>query len=454
MKSFWSAVQIAVLFTLVTLIVLAGTLMLFGRVAGHGLLSEMSMLRCHEGVRIAEKIEALLETHSLDDPEVTQLIKGRSRPWRSTMELTPRGPDSLNSHGHPGHRHGSATFEDFDIGKRQCRVIGPPVFESQVPVFKDGALVATLILRGSIHPPQESHREFLIGVLEIGTLALIGVIALSVYLTRPIRRMSRSMDRIADGDLDHRVNVRGRNEVAAMGRSFNAMADRIGAMIMGEKELLAGVSHELRSPLARMKVALELLRESGAPDEKVNEVEEEVDAIDAMVEELLTASRLDLGSVKLTLQDCAIEELAERAWRRVEAGAEKAGMRLEIALGNDARMVEADEALMVRVLGNLFENAVRYADTGTVRLTSQRRASQVEIAVTDEGPGVPTEVMDQLFEPFFRADPSRSRKTGATGLGLMIVRRAVEAHGGTVTARSGAAGGLVVTLTLPRAQLG
>ncbi len=449
MKSFWFALQIAALFTLVTVIVLVGTLLLFGRVAGHGLLLEMTMLRCHEGVRIAERIERLLETHSLDDPEVTKLLSGRRRPWGTTMELIPVGATHHHAHGHGKHDHESERTQDVDIGGRRCRVVGPPHFESQVPIVAGGRTVATLLLRNRIHPPRDTHHEFFIGILEIGTIALIGVVLLSLHLSRPLRRMSRSMDRIADGDLDHRVKMRGHGEVAAMARSFNTMADRIGTMIMGQKELMAGVSHELRSPLARMKVALELLREDGRSPERIDEIEEEVDAIDDMLAELLTASRLDLGSAQLDRQERALEDLAERAWRRVAATAENAGMtlQLEIDLGADA--VEVDDGLFVRVLGNLFENAVRYAGTGTVTLSSRRTADAIEITIADKGPGVAEEVADQLFEPFFRADPSRSRKTGASGLGLMIVRRAVEAHGGSVSANNRPSGGLAVVLKLP-----
>jgi two-component system sensor histidine kinase CpxA len=167
-----------------------------------------------------------------------------------------------------------------------------------------------------------------------------------------------------------------------MGRSFNTMADRIGTMLTGQKELMAGVSHELRSPLARMKVALELLREDGAPGDRIDEVEEEVDAIDAMIAELLTVSRLDLGSTQLNLQSCDVEELGRKAWRRVEDEAESAGMQLDIQLEDNAQMVEVDEALLIRVLGNLFENALRYAGAGTVALRSRRTDSEAQSEVT------------------------------------------------------------------------
>ena len=109
--------------------------------------------------------------------------------------------------------------------------------------------------------PTEAHTSFVVAVLWLSLVAMVLLVALSVYVTTPLRRMSRSMDRIAAGDLEHRVVVRGSDEGAAMGRSFNAMAERVRGMVVGQKELMAGVSHELRSPLARMKVSLELMRE-------------------------------------------------------------------------------------------------------------------------------------------------------------------------------------------------
>jgi len=298
----------------------------------------------------------------------------------------------------------------------------------------------------------EAHHSFVVTVLWIGLVAMGLLIALSVYVTTPLRRMSRSMDRIAAGDLEHRVAVRGSDEGAAMGRSFNAMAERVRGMIVGQKELMAGVSHELRSPLARMKVSLELMREGKDGEATLPDLEADVDELDSMVEELLLASRLDLGSAPLSMQESSLEELCREAWTRVADAARSRSMALEFSLADDASRVQANRALIVRLLGNLFENSVRYAGQGRVIVVSSRRADRVHIDVTDEGPGVEQADLGQLFEPFFRADRSRSRKTGAGGLGLMIVRRAVEAHGGHVEACCTKPHGLAVKFDLPGAS--
>ncbi len=299
------------------------------------------------------------------------------------------------------------------------------------------------------HISAADHHAFVFAVLWFGLGAMLVMIAFSVYVTAPLRRMSRSMDRIAAGDLEHRVKVRGRDEGAAMGRSFNAMAERVRGMIVGQKELMAGVSHELRSPLTRMKLALELLREGKGGSERIASLEADVDALNALVEELLLASRIDLGSVPVELEALELEELSRNAWTRVAEQAGRQATTLRVHCADDARQVMADRSLAVRLLGNLFENSVRYAGMGKITVSSERRADRIQVTVADEGPGVDRADLDRLFEPFFRADRSRSRKTGAGGLGLMIVRRAVEAHGGSVRARLGEPQGLAVTFDLP-----
>lgn len=304
-------------------------------------------------------------------------------------------------------------------------------------------------LRHGIVSGGEAHDHFVMLVLQLGLVAMLLMIGFSIYVTAPLRRMSRSMDRIADGDLEHRVTARGHDEVAAMGRSFNAMAERVRGMIVGQKELTAGVSHELRSPLTRMRLSLELLRQGKGGEERIADLESEIDTLDALVEELLLSSRIDLGSVPLDLKPYDLADLCREAWTRVADVAEAAGTELEIDGGEGTRQVLADRPLVVRLLGNLFENAVRYAGGCPVRVSSRREAERIHVTVADEGPGVDEADLERLFEPFFRADRSRSRKTGAGGLGLMIVRRAVEAHGGRVEARRRQPRGLAVTFDLP-----
>lgn len=448
MRSILLAVKIAILFAVLHTVVLLGIFWLFMHTAGHQLLAEHSSLLAYEGVAVADGIESALGDGEPRPDVLRALLATESdgRLFRMRLRL-PHDPPVVESK-RSRRLHAIRHRRDIDVLGRVCHVIGPPFLETSVPIFHQGQEVARLIVEERFHSA-EVHEAFSRGLLGIGTVTLLAVVALAVYLAAPLRRMSRSMDRIAAGDLEHRLVVRGRDEVAAMGRSFNAMADRIRDMLMGQKELMAGVSHELRSPLARMKLGFELLRGGDARAERLAELESEIDVIDALVEELLLASRFELGSVPLDLRRLELGELAVEAWKRVASVAAERGMTLELELDEAALSVAADRALTVRVLGNLFENAVRHARQGAVILSARPHGERVEVIVADHGPGVEDAELERLFEPFYRTDRSRSRATGAGGLGLMIVRRAVAAQGGAVRAERAASGGLKVVFDLP-----
>ncbi|MCB1032289.1 MAG: HAMP domain-containing histidine kinase, partial [Acidobacteria bacterium] len=387
MRPVWFSTKVAVWFSLVLGAVVLATLWLLMFLVGRHLVEELGRLRAYDGVDVAETLESLPESESLEAPAVDELLRRESQARGVVFSL--RAP-TAEVHGDPASLHGwflDRHSHRVEVRGRECRILGAPAFETWVPVFREGREIARLVVGGS--PQSYTLRAALhSGLLWIGLLTLLGVIVLSVLLTAPLRRMSRSMDRIAAGDLAHRVRVRGGDEVAAMGRSFNAMADRIREMVLGQKELMAGVSHELRSPLARMKVGLELLREEPS-DRRLQELEGEIDEIDALVGELLLVSRFDLGAVPLRPEVLDLEELCIEAWKRVEERARKRGTVLETSWGEGGREVRADRSLVVRILGNLFENAARYSHPGTVYLRSDPAADdRVRISFEDSGPGV------------------------------------------------------------------
>ena len=444
MRSFRFALRIAGFFAVVMAVVLVGSFGLFARVAGHDLLREVGRLRAHEGVAAAERIEAVIDTAPLQGPEVAEILRAESEPVGTEMKLLP--PDAQPPEVH---KHHALEMSAIAVRGRRCVVFGPPVFETRVPVLKEGRTVALVAVRGHLHDPQ-AHGEFLLGTLEIGALALAGIVSLSLYLAAPLRRMARSMDRIAAGELEHRVVVKGRDEVARIGESFNAMAERIQALLTGQKELMAGVSHELRSPLARIKMNLELVRERGADARRLDELEDEIDGLNELVDELLVASRLELGETKVEVTRLILGEVVDAAWRRIENEAAGRQLILDIDAETERFELNGDRSLLTRVLGNLFENSLRYAGGGRVSVRAHLIGDSCEIEVVDDGPGVADDQIDRLFEPFFRGDASRSCKTGASGLGLMIVRRAVEAHGGAVRAGCPPGRGLRIVITLPK----
>ncbi len=458
MKPLVLAAKIAMVFAFLMAAVLLGTFFLFMRVAGHEVIDELGVLRIHRGLQVAHQIEGLLESQAAEgatlpdwpqwkeEPEIQARIQAAEArlPLRITI-VQPGEP--------PGAAHTSHWGQFFlhnreiEVGGRSCFLLGPPSFAVLVPLEWRGQPVARLW----IEPPEgrpELLSIFTRGLLWIGALALASVVLLAYAITRPHRRMGGAMDRIAAGELGYRVPDQGSDEVAVMGRSFNRMAERIEDMLRRQKELTAGVSHEIRSPLARMKLNLELLRDDRGDHPKIQGLEEEIDHLDELVSELLLASRIELATVPMDLQDLELEPLAHQAWRRVAPEATERGIALDIALDPESRAVHASPSLLLRALGNLFENALRHTNR-RVRLVAEKQGERICLQVEDDGPGVGPEHLERLFEPFYRVDPSRSRRTGAGGLGLMIVARAVEAHGGQARAENLPGGGLSLRFDLP-----
>lgn len=448
MRNAWLTAKIALLFAVLLVLVLLATMRVFGQVLGQDLVRDLNALRLGEATLVAERLERLLDDRDLDDPAVCALLRESGDEVGAVIVLVDDAGGPLACCGpRPGWKDRRWKHrKTVECQGRTCFVDRRPPFEVYVPVIKDGETVATL----AVTPPRidvASRKGFQRRMLYVGVAAMVGILGISMVVTSPLRRMGRSMDRVAAGDLEHRVRCRGHDDVAQMGSSFNTMAERVQGMVNGQKELAAGFSHELRSPLARMKLSLELLREGGAEERRVRDMEAEVDALDELVAEMLVASRLDLGAAPLDPAPLSMRELAEEAWRRVEVEAGEQGTELQLELGADAR-VEADRALVIRVLGNLLENAVRHGSGRPVTVSACPVSDRLEITVADRGPGVAEEHLERLFETFYRADPSRSRRTGGSGLGLMIVRRAVEAHGGRVRATARDGGGLAVTFDL------
>ena len=268
----------------------------------------------------------------------------------------------------------------------------------------------------------------LVGLAVVAIAAAVGRVAV-----RPLDTVRVDMDRIAAGDLDHRLQVRrGPAELRAVAHTFNAMADRLSGMLRAEKELMAGVSHDLRTPLTRLQLELALL-EDQAP-ERVRAMRGDLDELDALIEQLLQISRLELGQGSLERQPLDLRQLALDA-----APDEVIGQPFPL---------EGEPSLMARALANLVQNARKHAPDAPVRVRFEGRCVLVE----DEGPGVPSELRERLFEPFYRAEGSRNRASGGSGLGLMIVRQVVRLHGGKATAEPRPGGGLRVRLDFEGAR--
>lgn len=280
-----------------------------------------------------------------------------------------------------------------------------------------------------------------------GPVALLAVLLVAIAagaypvvrrLTRRLEALKRGVEAFGGGALGLRVDASGKDEVAAVAATFNRAAERIEALVASHRSLLANASHELRSPLARLKMAVAMYPdapESGRAALR-GEIETDVAELDALVEEVLLASRLDANAVE---RADSIDLLGLAAEEAARVGAEAAG---------DATLVQGSERLLRRALRNLIENARRYGGCEVSVSVARSRDGQARVEVADRGPGVPERYRERIFEPFFRL-PGHAEREGGVGLGLSLVRQIAQHHGGSVRCEPREGGGSRFVLSLP-----
>ncbi|MGE0388169.1 MAG: sensor histidine kinase [Gammaproteobacteria bacterium] len=312
-------------------------------------------------------------------------------------------------------------------------------------------------------PRPPARMQFLLRNPELGGLRLLvtivvsGVVSywLAHFIARPLARLREAARRIAHGDLGARAGAEaggGRDEIGALSREFDTMAERLQALIESHRQLLSDVSHELRSPLARLQVALGLLRQRGGTglERPIARIEHEAEHLNTLIEELLCLARLEAGG---TMADASTVNLADLAEAIVEdANFEAEGSGREVRLScQGAPEVVGSALLLGRAIENVVRNAVAHAPPGGVVEVGIDRPQpeQVRITVLDTGPGVPEHMLGRIFEPFVRVDSARGRDRGGTGLGLAIAARAVAVHRGSVVAHNRPGAGLAVEIVVP-----
>jgi len=301
---------------------------------------------------------------------------------------------------------------------------------------------------------REAQRLVLI-VVVAGLLSLL----LARYLSRPLMQLREASARIAQGDLSVRVTPTlkgGSTEMVALGRDFDAMAERLEAMLESQKRLLRDVSHELRSPLARMGVALELARQRAgeAAQAPLDRIERDALRLGELISEILQLTKLDAGDPGAELELMPIEEvvdLVRGVAADVDFEAHGTGRSVKLDVGALANAtLHARPELLRRAVENVLRNAARFAPEGTeVECRLSCIGGTVEIAVRDHGAGVPADALGDIFRPFVRVESARDRGTGGAGIGLAIVERAVRLHQGSVRAENAEGGGLRVVMRLP-----
>jgi two-component system sensor histidine kinase CpxA len=337
--------------------------------------------------------------------------------------------------------------------------------------------------------PPEQHTLFgphgvpglgiLIAILSSGLVCSI----LARYLTSPIVRLRAATQKLASGDLTARAGVPGsrrNDEMAELMRDFDRMAERLENLVNAQSRLLTDISHELRSPLARLNVALELARQRSGTDARsaLDRIDRETNRLNEMIQRLLSIARLEAGNESIERSPVHLEQIIQEIAKDAAFEAQSRHCQVEATVVDDC-VVMGSPSLLHSAIENVVRNAIRYTQEGTsveVRLeqgvglpnmapqgaglqkvelqkvelqNSDLRHPEAIVRVTDSGPGVPEDALDKLFRPFYRIDDARGRQTGGVGLGLAITDRAVRLHGGTIRVANRPQGGLMVEIRLP-----
>lgn len=279
-------------------------------------------------------------------------------------------------------------------------------------------------------PPHERPRPplpILFTLLLIGLVVAVVAYPMTRRMTKRLERLKQAVEALGAGDFKTRVEAKGCDEVASLATSFNQAAERIESLLQAHKQLLANASHELRSPLTRIRLALEMQAERPMP-ELQHEVRQNIAELDQLIEEILLASRLDASREPLHADDIDLAALLAEECARSDAQCEAVPLN-----------IKGDERLLRRLLRNLLENAKRHGGDA-VQASLVKADGQAVIQVCDNGKGIAPEERERIFEPFYRPAGSRE-KEGSYGLGLSLVRQIAERHGGSVRCVAGPAGG-------------
>jgi signal transduction histidine kinase len=330
-----------------------------------------------------------------------------------------------------------------------------------MPVMgRDGQLATLLInpqpLPEPTPPPPSPgpsvNRYLLWSGLLAGGVALLLTFFLSRRILAPVEALSRAARGLARGDFSQRVDVRSRDEVGELARTFNTMAEELKRADEMRRNLVADVAHELRTPLTNIRGYIEAIRDGLVkPDAAtLNSIYEEVLLLSRLIEDLQLLALAEAGQLPLHLQTCDLSEVVRKAAAAVQPQAEAKGLSLTVAVPGRLP-VRADPERTGQVLRNLLTNAVNYTPRGgRITVAVEEAGEEAEVRVVDTGVGIPPEELPYIFERFYRVDKSRSRATGGTGLGLTIARRLVEAQGGRMRAESQVGRGSTFIFTLPK----
>ena len=350
----------------------------------------------------------------------------------------------------------------LDNAARRLLYVAEPVRASE-----DGRLSVShvLIIAESYRPMRLALGDLLPRLLWSGAIALVvsmGLAALLAYsITRPLDRIALAAEEVAAGSYGQKLQISTPREIARLVESFNRMARQVQATLQSQQDLVANVSHELKTPLTSIQGYSQALldgtaRNADAQQRAAAIIHEEAERMRRLVDELLDLARLESGQVQLALEPVDLAELVRDCTALFAAATEKIGSSLDAQVPSALPAVLGDSDRLRQVLGNLVDNALKHSrdvsDGGRVLIRGECEGDWVLCSVTDNGPGIPAEELPRIFERFYQVEKSRVRRGGGAGLGLAIAREIVEGHGGRLLAESVEGLGTRITMKLPRHQ--
>lgn len=310
----------------------------------------------------------------------------------------------------------------------------PPVFAVKLPDQR-------WLVGQRMHPRRKPPISLFAALIMIAVAVGIGAYPIVRRLTRRLERLQTSVEALGAGQLSTRIVVQGQDEVGRLASSFNRSAARIEALIAAQKALLANASHELRSPLARIRMAVELMGPQAQPEMR-EELTRNIAELDQLIDEILLASRLDATADGLpAFEQVDLSALVVEECARIDAV-------MDTDMGAQPIDMQGDARLLRRMVRNLLENARRYGNGTVIRVTLTTVSNQILLQICDGGPGIPAAERENIFAPFYRLPGARERD-GGVGLGLSLVRQIARRHGGDVACIASSEPGSCFKVTLP-----
>ena len=317
-----------------------------------------------------------------------------------------------------------------------------------------GVLLLTSPMQGTMERLFTLQDKMILYFLIAAGVAMVIALVFSRVITRPIVSLTRSIQRMGRGDLSVRVPVKGSGELRRLSETFNTMSEKLEMLDKSRNQFVSNASHELKTPLATMKILLESIiyqpdMDAGMRTEFLTDINKEIDRLNLIISDLLTLVSMDSKTMRLNRTTFSLAQVVTDTAHRLALVMEKRHQELKLQL-NDRCDMYADCAKLTQVVYNLMENASKYTqEGGVIRVRLIRSGRDAILTVSDNGPGIPKEDQSHIFDRFYRVDKARSRETGGTGLGLSIVHQMVLMHGGTVTVDSEEGNGATFTVELP-----